>query len=274
VSRTKWAAVAALLVSVGAIIVAFFTMRVCDQQVASTGSIVEVCRHPNVTDPPIVAIGAVAIALLGAFFAEVSGFGFTLKRAVEAAQSTAENAAREVRETRQSINDMREHLRAEIVEEWARQAGSSLERQAVEAAKAPRRGRNVRITPDRFEQLERMLSYPSSRKELLKYAEIIEGLSDEGLRSLYVLADDMLWSIETGRRIGQSAATLRGLTELTDQGLVQPSPNYPDDPGFVTLSAKGERLGRLLTAQGERPSELANLAERIDSVIAAESPTF
>ena len=80
-------------------IVAFSYAKVCNQQVTPAGHILGVCRHLEATDPPIIAGGLVVLALLGVFFTEISGFGFTLKRevaqvknAVADAQGTASSA--------------------------------------------------------------------------------------------------------------------------------------------------------------------------------------
>jgi hypothetical protein len=114
----EWVAGSVLVVTVGVIVVVFFTVDVCDQQLTSTGSVVKVCRHPQVTDPPIVVLGAVLLAFLGAFFSEISGFGFTLKRSVEEAKRTAQEAVREVRETnqdtRETTADLGEGVRAAL----------------------------------------------------------------------------------------------------------------------------------------------------------------
>lgn len=73
---------AGLAVALGAIVAAFLWLRVCDEQLASTGAVVSVCRHMTATDPPVLVLGVVALALLSVFYAEISGFGFTLRRKV------------------------------------------------------------------------------------------------------------------------------------------------------------------------------------------------
>jgi hypothetical protein len=272
----KWMAGFAVIAGVGLIIIAFFTINVCDQQPTSTGSFVTVCRHLNATDPPVIALGAVVLALLGVFYSEISGFGLTLKRSVEVAARTAHEAANEAREASQSIADLRERLRTELgraVRDEIRRSGSA-PGTLYEGDGAPRRGRNVRITQERIDQLRRLSTYPSEETEIADSANIVRGLTDQGLKSLYTLADDMLLSIEIGRRIGQSATTLEGREELEAKGLIKPAPSYPDDPGFVTLSDLGERVGRLLTAEGPLPPELADLEGRISDVVDSEQPTF
>jgi hypothetical protein len=274
--RMKWIAGAAITLAVGMIVAAFFVVEVCDQQLASTGSVVTVCRHPSVTDPPIVAVGAVVLALLGVFFSEVSGFGLTLRREVEAAKDTAEKAARDVREAQRSILATREQLREELRQAMttALRADDSVDSHASRAGGTlPRSGRNIPITQERIAQLQRLASFPTN-DELLEARGVVSELTDGGLATLYRLADDMMLSIEMGRRIGQSVATLDAAEELDRLGLIHLAPNYPDDPGFVTLSERGENVARLLTAQGKKPRELADLEERIGRAVASEQPTF
>ncbi|MCZ0989012.1 hypothetical protein [Streptomyces diastatochromogenes] len=94
----QWAAASLVTLAAAAAVVVFFTTEVCDQQMASNGTVVRVCRHPQMTDPPMVVLGLVILVLLGVFFSEISGFGITLKRQVEEARSAAQEAIRETRE--------------------------------------------------------------------------------------------------------------------------------------------------------------------------------
>ncbi|WP_159033058.1 hypothetical protein [Streptomyces fodineus] len=98
VGPSQWVAASLVTLAAGAAMVVFFTTDVCDQQLAANGSVVRVCRHPQMTDPPMVVLGLVILVLLGVFFSEVSGFGITLKRQVEEARSTAQEAIRETRQ--------------------------------------------------------------------------------------------------------------------------------------------------------------------------------
>jgi len=97
-----WKTLAAL-VAVGVIaatIVGFAVVRVCDQQLTGDGRVVPVCRHLQVTDPPVLAGGFVLLVALGTFFGEISGFGFSLKQDVRAALRTAEVAKDQAAEAR------------------------------------------------------------------------------------------------------------------------------------------------------------------------------
>ncbi|WP_042373060.1 hypothetical protein [Streptacidiphilus neutrinimicus] len=111
----EWVAALLVVLAAGAAIAMFFTQEVCDQQLAATGSVVTVCRHPQMTDPPMVIFGLVILVLLGVFFSEVSGFGITLKRQVEEARSTAQEAIRETRQIderhREAAGDLAEGVR-------------------------------------------------------------------------------------------------------------------------------------------------------------------
>jgi hypothetical protein len=94
-------------------IVAFFAVDVCDQQLSSNGRAVEVCRHLQASDPPVIAVALVVLAALGVFFTEISGFGLTLKREVkeaskkdEAAQTVAETTRDKINETAGDLADL------------------------------------------------------------------------------------------------------------------------------------------------------------------------
>ncbi len=86
------AVTAVVIVALG--VWAFFAIEICDQQLADSGDVVDVCRHLQVTDPPVLAAGLVVIAALGAFFTEVTAFGITLKRTVEKAEDAARATSR------------------------------------------------------------------------------------------------------------------------------------------------------------------------------------
>ncbi len=112
----QWVAGSIAVVAVAHVAVAFFTVDVCDQQLAGSGAVVTICRHPQMSDPPIAALGVLVLAALGFFFTEISGFGFTLKRTVEAAAQTAQDAARVADEARESIKDIEVDVREGVGE--------------------------------------------------------------------------------------------------------------------------------------------------------------
>lgn len=70
----------------------FFAIPACEEKLADTGEVVEVCRLMTITDLPVIIVGIVILALLTVFFTEVSGFGVTLKRAVNEAKDSADKA--------------------------------------------------------------------------------------------------------------------------------------------------------------------------------------
>jgi hypothetical protein len=91
------------------IFIAFSYVRVCNQEMTAGGKVVEVCRHLDATDPPVIAGGLVALAFLGVFFTEISGFGLSLKREVARTKDTAE-AARGAAQSAQATAQMAQDL--------------------------------------------------------------------------------------------------------------------------------------------------------------------
>ena len=87
--------VALLVVAAGLFIaiVVYPSYRICDQELSTTGKVVNVCRHLQATDPPVIAVGLVVLAALGVFFPEISALGLSLKRGVAEAKDTASQAA-------------------------------------------------------------------------------------------------------------------------------------------------------------------------------------
>lgn len=91
-TRVQVAATVAILVAAVACLLLFYQTEVCDQELSNAGQAVDVCRHLTVADPPILLVGLVVVVALTAFFGEISGFGFTLKRAVTQAVQRSEHA--------------------------------------------------------------------------------------------------------------------------------------------------------------------------------------
>jgi hypothetical protein len=109
-SRTIWQAVAGAVAVgvVGGTVVAFAKVRICDQQVTTDGAVVSVCRHLQATDPPVLAGGLVLLVALGAFFTEISGFGISLKQAVQDVKRTAEEAQSQATEAKAATQTFEE----------------------------------------------------------------------------------------------------------------------------------------------------------------------
>jgi hypothetical protein len=119
----RWVRVGAgaiVLAGVVGALLAFRYVDVCDDEVRDSGVVVEVCRHLELTDPPVVAVGVLVLAALGAFFSEISGLGFTLKREVRRATTTAEKALRRA-DRASGLADKAEQT-ADLAEGFSRQA--------------------------------------------------------------------------------------------------------------------------------------------------------
>jgi hypothetical protein len=101
----RWAVGIGISILVAAAAVSFFAVDVCDQQLSNNGNAVEVCRHLQASDPPVIAVGLIVLAALGVFFTEISGFGVTLKREVKEASKKAEAAQKVAETTQDKINE-------------------------------------------------------------------------------------------------------------------------------------------------------------------------
>jgi hypothetical protein len=89
----RWTVGIGLAIIAAATSFAFFAVDVCDQQLSSKGNAVEVCRHLQASDPPVVAVALILLgALGGVFFTEISAFGVTVKRHIQTVDEKAEEA--------------------------------------------------------------------------------------------------------------------------------------------------------------------------------------
>jgi hypothetical protein len=79
-------------------VVIFFRVTVCNDQIANNGNVGRVCRHVELTDVLVAPVGLLMLVALSTFFAEVSGFGITLKRRLEKVEAEASGARREARD--------------------------------------------------------------------------------------------------------------------------------------------------------------------------------
>lgn len=115
-TKPRIAVVVALVVVLGLILAGFTWVRVCDEQVGGGGRVVTVCRHLATTDPPVVVLGVLALVLLSAFYAEISGFGVTLKRQVaEIDRRTRENE-RTATALEETVDDLAEFNRERVTD--------------------------------------------------------------------------------------------------------------------------------------------------------------
>ncbi len=105
--RLLAAAGIAIVVALGTI--AFFTVEVCEQQLSTRGTVVQVCRHLQGSDPPAIAIGFVLLALFSVFFTEISAFGMTAKRQITALEDHQSATDRNVVRNREAITETSQH---------------------------------------------------------------------------------------------------------------------------------------------------------------------
>lgn len=139
--------VAAVLVIVAGVVVAVIAFShdtVCNQQLTAAGKTVAVCRHLEITDPPVIVGGLVVLAALGAFFPEISGFGLSLKRdvadakdAAQSAEKAAESASRASKAAEQVAKD------AETASVSAKQAAKLAEQTSEQARAAASSAQSV-----------------------------------------------------------------------------------------------------------------------------------
>lgn len=107
----RWMAAGIIAIAVGAVIGAFLWVRICDEQITQTGSVVSVCRHVQATDPPVIVIAIVLLSSLGVFYSEVSGFGVTLKRKVVELEERTKVTQQESSTTRQIALENHRHYK-------------------------------------------------------------------------------------------------------------------------------------------------------------------
>lgn len=167
--RLRWVTAATIAVIVAAGITAFFTVSVCEQQLSSRGRAVKVCRHLQGSDPPVIGLGIVLLAMLGVFFPEISAFGLTIKRDVASLKrSTQENRA-EIARNREGIRDASEQA-AEVGQEVVRrqEAGRSRE---PSAEKAERSSDPIRQLADEYNQIR--LTMPSGQQRTIAMTRVV-----------------------------------------------------------------------------------------------------
>jgi hypothetical protein len=124
-TRSKWIAGASIGAISLAVIVSFFVTSVCEDQLTNAGDVIEVCRNLQASDPPIIVLGAIAVALLGVFFTEMSGLGFSFKRALRAVEekvdaaeekaSAAKGQTQRLEEDMADVHDGLGHMASSVV---------------------------------------------------------------------------------------------------------------------------------------------------------------
>jgi hypothetical protein len=106
---SRWLAAAGIVIVVAVGTIAFFSVEVCEQQLSTKGTVVQVCRHLQGADPPAIAFGFVLLALFSVFFTEISAFGMTAKRQITALQDHQSATDRIVVRNREAITDTSQH---------------------------------------------------------------------------------------------------------------------------------------------------------------------
>ncbi len=98
----------------GYLIAMFFAVPVCDDALADTGSVKQVCRHARLTDSFMAPVAALMVLALSTFFAEVSGFGITLKGRLDRVEAQAAQASAQARDAllASKYNAVREQFKA------------------------------------------------------------------------------------------------------------------------------------------------------------------
>jgi hypothetical protein len=167
------AAVGVLVVGVAVSIYAFANADVCNDHVTDTGIVVDECRHLELTDPPVALVGIVALAVLGVFYTEVSGFGITLKRQVKEAQQTAEAASVVARSAQRSaeVAENVSFAQAANVTSRNEDADDPVTRQVADLAAEYNQTRDrLQSGPERTSQMTRVVS---------RMLALLSGVSDD-----------------------------------------------------------------------------------------------
>lgn len=88
------AAIAVILLTLIASIVTFVLVDVCEDRQQPDGSITSVCRHIEMTDPPVVALTITVVVVLATLlrFTEFSAFGVSIKQELREAKQAARSA--------------------------------------------------------------------------------------------------------------------------------------------------------------------------------------
>lgn len=107
-------AIIVLALGLAYLLVIFVKFTVCNDQIADNGKVGRVCRHVELTDVLVAPVGVLMLVALSTFFAEVSGFGITLKKKLERIEAEASGARREARDAllAAKYNSIRDRFKA------------------------------------------------------------------------------------------------------------------------------------------------------------------
>jgi hypothetical protein len=129
----------------------FSKTRICDQQLSQQGSLVPVCRHLQLSDPPVTVLGIVLLALIVIAFpvAEISVFGFSLKQRIDEAEAVAQSA----KEAAKSAEEAAE--RANVTSQLADRVSETAKQVAADARSIAKVLEAKQETRDRPESQQR-----------------------------------------------------------------------------------------------------------------------
>jgi hypothetical protein len=196
-----------LIMVLGTVLTVFFVVRVCEDQLAGNGQVVTVCRHLATTDPPMVVLGVVVLVLLSAFYAEISGFGVTLKHKVAEIEQRTEDNERTADDLVETVGDLTDFNRRQIL--TTQTAGDV---QVREQVPDPR----IRDLAKRYNTLR--WTMPSGRERTRRMTEVAHQLR----AALRDASDfDVLAHLEHDDR-GVRLAAYAYLRDHPEPGLVEP----------------------------------------------------
>jgi hypothetical protein len=122
-----------------ALVLFFSKVRICDEQLSNQGSLVPVCRHLQLSDPPVTVAGIVLLGLIVIAFpvAEISVFGFSLKQRIDEATAVAQAAKEAAKASEEAAERANETSRlADQVSRTAQQAAEDAAKTAKAASDA------------------------------------------------------------------------------------------------------------------------------------------
>jgi hypothetical protein len=157
----------------------FFSGRVCNDQVSS-GKVVSACRHLQASDPPVIAMGIVILAVLGVFYSEISGFGISLKRRVDEVDQTARKGlqlaeqnqedTQRLRETTEDLTDYNREVRDQPTGTPGPASGEEAESPTARVRDLADQYNRVRATmPSGDDRTRRMEDIVNELRRLLKH---------------------------------------------------------------------------------------------------------
>jgi hypothetical protein len=122
-----------------AFVFSFSKVRICDQQLSNQGSLVPVCRHLQISDPPITLLGIVLLGLIVIAFpvAEISVFGFSLKQRINEAKAAAQAAEEAAKSAGEAAG------KADVTSRLAGQVSRTARQAAEDAAKTAKAAKDA-----------------------------------------------------------------------------------------------------------------------------------